>query len=841
MRRRALSWPGLVLLALGALIAFPAADAAQDSSAIPSDPSHPQDSSIFDTPDPHALFRQLNELRVDSSKVYTVHELSVGRDVARFTFMEGKIAFLQALDGRISGAVFTGRGHVIALPHDAGERRSLVRYLGMPILDQTFSKAYLRFTDDSAAELLRQITSDGAEVAANAEFAEQWDRLAPALAPTHSLRIMVDWASSEPLPYFYALLEGNQSGTFEVLVDPRREEQVLIGQTHSTANGPTYDTWASFHSRETIAGANETFVPERYAVDSTIGEDLSLDGKTTVELKAVRAGERVVALELSRNLAVKQVELGDGRALPFFQNADMGVRDALKLGNDMVLVVLPEAVREGQELKLAVAYKGSVILDAGNGVKFVGERGAWYAHTGGIDFVPFELTFRWPKRLTLVATGTNVETREQGEWKTGRWRSGQPFSVAGFNLGEYKSSLAAGTPSVAVFANLQLENAIAAKMQANTAAIAAAEGTSAEASSADPYSAPREQAPALAAIPPSPSNVLKELGREVADSVQYFEKINGAFPFDHLNVAQIPGMFGQGWPELVYLSTYAFLPEEAQHLAGMNDWGIHEARDLMPFHEVAHQWWGNVAAAQTYRDAWLQEGIANYLALRYADSRKPGEHRMAKWLEHYRTELLSKEPSGSATLNEAGPLRLGVRLGSMQQPHAYDVIVYGKGTWVMYMLAEMFRDAKATEPDGAFDAFLQDVLKQYRFRAMSTADFQHIAEEHMRPSMDLDQNGRLSWFFDEWVNRAQIPTYSVSFNTKPRGPDFQISGTIVQDGVEDTFTERVPLYVLRTGSKPELLGNVVTTGPETSFRFISKLRPSRIGIDPNHTILCVVR
>jgi hypothetical protein len=840
MRGMARAWPGLVLLALGALIAFPDAVASQQESS-PAASSSPPISSPLDTSDPHTLFRQLNELRVDSSKVYTVHELSLGRDVARFTFMEGTLAFLQAVDGRISGAVFTGHGHVIALPHEAGERRSLVRYLGVPILDQTFSKAYLRFTDDSAAELLRQINSDGVDVVAKPEFAEQWDKLAPALAPTHSLRIMVDWLASEPAPYFYALLEGDQTGTFEVLVDPRREEEVLIGQTHLTASGPTYDTWASFHSRETSAGAKQTFVPVSYAVDSTIGEDLSLDGKTTVKLKAVRAGERVVALELSRNLAVKQVELDDGRALPFFQNADMGVRDALKLGNDMVLVVLPEAAPEGREFNVAAEYKGSVIADAGNGVKYVGERGAWYAHTGGIDFVPFELTFRWPKRLTLVATGTNVETRDEGEWKTGRWRSGQPFSVAGFNLGEYKSAAVAGPPEVAVFANSQLENAISEKIKANTATAETMVGNSADAPNPDPYSIPREQPPAMASIPPSPANVLKQLGRDVADSVQYFEKINGAYPFDHLNVAQIPGMFGQGWPELVYLSTYAFLPDETQHLAGMNDWGIHEARELMPFHEVAHQWWGNVAAAQSYRDAWLQEGMANYLALRYADSRKPGEHRMARWLEHYRTELLSKDPGSNQELNDAGPLSLGARLVSMQQPHAYDVIVYGKGTWVIDMLAEMFHDPNAKDPDGTFDVLLQDVLKQYRFRAISTADFERIAEHHMTPSMDLEQSGRLSWFFDEWVNRARIPSYSITFNTKPRGREFQISGTIVQEGVDDTFTERVPLYISRTGSKPEMLGDVITTGPETSFRFIAKFRPNKVVIDPNHTILCVLK
>ena len=242
---------------------------------------------------------------------------------------------------------------------------------------------------------------------------------APALAPTHSLRIMVDWLASQPLPYFYALLEGDQSGTFEVLVDPRREEQVLIGQTHITANGPTYDTWASFHSRETIAGANETFVPVSYAVDSTIGEDLSLEGKTTVELKAVRAGERVVALELSRNLAVRQVEIGDGRPLPFFQNADMGVRDALNLGNDMVLVVLPEGVREGQQLKLAIAYKGSVIADAGNGVKYVGERGAG-THKRGESICAVRVDVSLAEAANAGAKGTNVKTREEGEWKTGR-------------------------------------------------------------------------------------------------------------------------------------------------------------------------------------------------------------------------------------------------------------------------------------------------------------------------------------------------------------------------------------------------------------------------------------
>ena len=120
--------------------------------------------------DARALYEALNGLLVDPSRVYTVHDLALRRDVVTISFEEGELGFLQALDGHVSGIVFTGKGHVIALPRDAGERRSLARYIGVPIIDQSFNKAYLRFTDDSAAELDRQIQSDATPAVANDAF-----------------------------------------------------------------------------------------------------------------------------------------------------------------------------------------------------------------------------------------------------------------------------------------------------------------------------------------------------------------------------------------------------------------------------------------------------------------------------------------------------------------------------------------------------------------------------------------------------------------------------------------------------------------------------------------------
>jgi Peptidase family M1 domain len=830
-RSRCLGWAAVCAFAL-----IPGQSGAQGTSPAPTVQSESSSAPAVNLNDPRALYEALNRLLVDPSRIYAVHDLNLRRDVVSLSFADGKIGFLQALDGRTSGAVFTGHGHVIAVPRDAGERRSLATYINVPIIDQPITKAYLRFTDGSAAELLRQIESDGDTAAPDATFTETWDKLLPGLAPLQSLRTMTDYLATDPLPYFYGLVESPQIGAFDVLIDPRREEQVTLGQPRAADGLTSYDVWASFRSRDADVPSNVTFIPLGYFVDTTIKDDFSIVGKTNFRLKAVRGGERIIPLELSRTLEVKQIQLADGRPLVFFQNDELGQRDVLRRGNDFVLVALPESAHEGDEINLTAEYEGTVIGDAGNGVKFVGERGAWYLHTGGIYFVPFDLKFRWPKRYTLVATGTNLESHDDGDAKTGHWQSKQPFSVAGFNLGEYRSAIVNGPPEVALFANLQLENAISARMRNNSAKSVTDAGTE-PAQVIDPYALPPQNVPLLQAPPPSPAGVLKQLGREVSDSIQFFEKTNGPFPFDHLDVAQIPGTFGQGWPQLVYLSTLAFLPPEAQERAGMDEWSERGARELMPFHEVAHQWWGNVAAGATYRDVWLEEGMANYMAVLYADSRKPGDHRMAKWLDHYRSELLSKPQGSTEAIDEVGPLSLGLRLNGMQS-RAYNVIVYGKGAWVIYMLSEMFRDPSAKDPDEKFRTFLRTVLEDYRFRAITTADFEREAEKYMTPVMDLEGSHKLNWFFDQWVNHSGIPNYSLNFTTKPKGQEFSVNGTLTQEGVEDAFTERVPLYISHGAGKPEFLGDVVTTGEATQFHFNVKRKPGHIIVDPYHTLLC---
>jgi hypothetical protein len=783
--------------------------------------------------DPRALYEALNTLRPDGAHVYTVKDLTIRRDVVSFTFSEGKLAFLEPLGGRLTGAVFSGRGHVIATPHERGERRSLAQFIGVPILDQPFSDAYIRFSDDTAAELQHELTADGVEPASDPDFTAHWIPLTAGLAPTHSLRTMVDWLAAEPVPYFYILLQTDSAGAVEVSVDNRREEQVTIGQPRFSDGIRSYDVWASFRAANSPATPTEAFVPLDYRVDSTIADDLSLQGKTTLHLRVGRAGERVVPVELSHHLTVDQIQNQDGQVLPYFQNEELSRRDAVRRGNDFILVVLPAGKPAGADFHLQVSYHGNVITDAGNGVEFVGDRGAWYAHIGGEHFTPYDLTFHWPKRLTLVATGTESEAREDAETESGRWRSETPFPTAGFNLSQYQMASTAGQPKIQVYANKELEDAIMARLKITAPNAVPPPSMLDHYRDTDHLSGAADQPPA-----PSPTSALKELGASVQDSIRFFENVNGAFPFGHLSVAQIPGSFGQGWPGLVYLSTLAFLPAETQERAGLNEWAQSEARDLMPFHEVAHQWWGNVTGAASYRDVWIEEATANYLALWYADSKRPAQHRLTNWLEHYRGELLEKVPGTEHSIEAVGPLVLGPRLGSLKVPDAYNVLIYGKGTWVMHMLREMLRDANAKEPDGRFRALLHDVLAEHQFRPLSTADFQRAVEQHMTPAMDLEGTHRMDWFFDQWVRGTDLPHYTVKFEVKPHGKAFVVTGKLEQRGTEDAFTAAVPLYALRIGGKPERLGVVVTAGAETRFHFESRIRPMRIVIDPNLTLLC---
>src|SRR5436309_526974 len=335
---------------------------------------------------------------------------------------------------------------------------------------------------------------------------------------------------------------------------------------------------------------------------------------------------------------------------------------------------------------------------------------------------------RWPRRLRLVATGLKLDEHEEGEFRVGHWRTEKPVAVAGFNLGEYVTfSVASPGHSIEVYANRELEENLKNRLLASQGGIPIPSNT---------VGAPSTRlALAFPPSPPSPADALKQLAKEIDSSVRVYETFSGPFPFHNLRVSQIPGTFGQGWPGLLYISTLSFLSPEAQMRAGLTPTGQEHFTDLVPYHEVAHQWWGNVVGWSSYRDQWIDEAISNYLALLLADTRGNPEHTLRVWLSRYRRQLTDKSPDADEPAAEIGPLTLGVRLNSSKSPTGYERLVYSKGSWVIHMLREMLREHGGKQPDERFIALLQKMVTKYAYRALSTNDFQHEVESVMTPAM----------------------------------------------------------------------------------------------------------
>jgi hypothetical protein len=341
----------------------------------------------------------------------------------------------------------------------------------------------------------------------------------------------------------------------------------------------------------------------------------------------------------------------------------------------------------------------------------------------------------------------------------------------------------------------------------------------------------------LAPLPPNPAAALKLLANQIDASIHFYESYSGPFPFRTLSVSQIPGTFGQGWPGLLYVSTFSFLSADAQRRAGLSSSSQEHFTEIVPFHEAAHQWWGNVVGWSNYHDQWIDEAIANYLALLFADTRKNPDHTLRVWLQRYREQLVEKAVHADEPASQIGALTLGTRLNSSKSPNAYDDVIYAKGSWVIHMLREMLRQP-GPNPDARFRTLLNTLATKYAYHALSTQDLRRAVETVMTPAMDLEGGKSMEWFFEQWVNGTGVPHYRVEFSAHQAAGGYTIRGKLFQTAVPASFIVRVPLYANSSAGHPVLLGTVVAAGPESSFHFNSATPVRKLLIDPQMTILC---
>jgi hypothetical protein len=304
----------------------------------------------------------------------------------------------------------------------------------------------------------------------------------------------------------------------------------------------------------------------------------------------------------------------------------------------------------------------------------------------------------------------------------------------------------------------------------------------------------------------------------------------------------MPGNLSQGWPGLVFLSSFAFLSPQEQadlHL----DPVTREIDSQVLVHETAHQWWGDLVLWKTYRDQWIAEGLANYSSLLMLEQQNPAQFREV--LDKYRRDLLSGNKDGER-LRDAGPVTLGQRLESSHFPEGYEAISYERGTWLFHMLRTMLSDSEAAShsrkgranPDEPFFRTLRKIRERYAGKSISTQQLVQAFEENLPRPLWYEKRPKLDWFLEGWINGTAIPELEAQeIRIADKAGVTIVTGIIVQKDAPDDLVTAVPVYAMTTANTQIFLGEVLADGRETAFRLTAPSNVHKIVLDPKQTIL----
>lgn len=745
-----------------------------------------------------ALGREILDSGLDPESCYRARDLSLVREDIKLFFNDGFLIFSKPVRGRRLSAVFhseegMGDGEVVLLPPNRMERTSLSKFAGTPNLNEHFRSAVLIFSDHEGERLAREL-ADRRSPEMGVALAQRYNPVARNLRESFHLRLAEDILNEDSGPGLLFLTAVSETqGPFDVMFEPAARNQILAGQIAEKGGAPSYNVWTHFAARSYRNGARQLpeqpFVPVSYRIEAEVSPEL--DAKVVTEA-TIRIGSKALGaltFEIARAMRVSRVTV-DGQPAAILQRESLRANAMLSGGNEWFLVMPASSLAPRTEHTIRFEHEGRVIRMAGNKVYFVGDRSTWYPRRGQ-DFATYELTFRYPARFSLVAMGEKVEDRREGDWKILRTRTSVPVRLAGFNFGDYESAtVSAKGLTVEAFGNRQVEPAL---QPAPRQILLPTLPTS-------PRGPRRLEVIQQPLPPPNPVARLRELASDVLTAFDFMQSLMGPPLLNKLTVSPVTGGFGQGFPGLLYLSTISYLDPSDRPVAVRSAEMKTFFTDLLPAHETAHQWFGNLVTTADYSDDWLMEALANYLALMYVE-KKRGPKAMDEMLDRFREHLLAKDADGN-TVESSGPITLGGRLESMGRLDAWRTITYEKGAWILHMLRRKMGDER-------FRKLLAELCQRYRLRPISTEEFRNLAASLLPPK---SSDSKLEVFFDQWVYGTGIPEFKVSYTVKGKAPALRVTGTVTQAGVDEDFSADVPVEIVsgkqtqviwvRTGSEP---------------------------------------
>jgi len=737
----------------------------------------------------YQALRQQGKADQDFSGPYaTVNNLVLKREGAAFNLRSGELYFLAPVEGRYTAAVFIGDGEFTLMPPTENEKNSLKIFTNEPSITEQFTTLTLRFTDKTFDEVKNaagvKMGANGPQVnRASDMFRENQTLLRKRLRDNGELQVLADLYAPERPGFFTAFINGKRFSKLVYFFNPLgiplvSPEEVLLYSYGEDDQG----LWTAFHRLDEYQKGTASSSEDHRLIDLTRHEiegtikGTHITAKDRLSFRALVPG-RIVLLNLFASLRVSRVQDEQGKDLNFIQEAKDEDAD---LG-----IIMPQTMEAGKSYTLTVQYDGGDALrDSGGGNFILIPRLTWYPNNSGTQFgdrATFDMTFRYPKGYIFVGTGAQVglETKE-GDMSVARWSSGTTeLAVSGFNYGNFKKREIADKTTgynLEFYANEQVPDEV------RRAQIAIEQ---AEQRGAETYTT-------LGSI--STTKMADSALADAQNATRVYTAFFGKIPYSRIAMTQQPAAnFGQAWPTLVFMPYTAFMDAtQRAQLFGNARAGTDSFFRYVGPHEIAHQWWGHTIGWDSYHDQWMSEGFAEFSASLYVQFIRKDMAKFIDFWEDQRNLILEPRPQTNGRKPyTVGPVTQGYRLNSGKTGGVARFSIYPKGAYILHMIRMMMYDQQGGSGDSRFQKMMKDFIESHYNKDVSTEDLKAIVEKHITKDMDITKNGRMDWFFNEYVYGIEMPSYRFDYQINSDG---SLSGKITQSGVSGNFAMLVPLY-----------------------------------------------
>ncbi|MEO6346499.1 MAG: M1 family aminopeptidase, partial [Aquaticitalea sp.] len=230
-------------------------------------------------------------------------------------------------------------------------------------------------------------------------------------------------------------------------------------------------------------------------------------------------------------------------------------------------------------------------------------------------------------------------------------------------------------------------------------------------------------------------------------------------------------------------------------------------------HELGHQWFGDKVTCGSWKDIWLNEGFATYLAGLTIEN-LDGEVAFNNWKQQT-INSVTVGTSGAVYLTDTDTLNVN-RIFSGR-------LSYDKGAMMIHMLRKKLGDAVFFQ---GCQNYLNDPSHAYGYA--KSEDFISI--------METASGQDLSEFFNDWLYNQGYPSYGVEWN-QPNANEIKIRISQTQSDPSVSFFE-VPVPLRIVGTQGEIMEVVLnnTTNQEIFTKSVN-FTVTEVIYDPNHDII----